>query len=107
MIPISPPVAPAAIGPYPQAVTANGFLFASGQLPSDPATDAFAAGTDLSQCVKTSTFLTGLGAFAEVNAVYAEAFAAPYPAQSTFQVAGLPKGARVEVEAVIALPEKA
>lgn len=124
MTPITTEAAPAAIGPYSQAVAANGFLYISGQLPIDPATGVFAgetapeqmrqclknlaaiaeaAGTSLSRTVKTSIFLTDLAVFAEINEVYGGAFAAPYPARSTFQVAGLPKGALVEVEAVIAL----
>lgn len=124
MIPISTSTAPTAIGPYSQAIASNGFLFVSGQLPIDPSTGAVAAedaggqmrrclanlaaiseaaGTRLSRCVKTSVFLTDLAALAEVNAVYGEVFSAPFPARSTFQVAALPKGALVEVEAVIAL----
>lgn len=124
MTPIDTPTAPAAIGPYSQAVEANGFLFVSGQLPIDPATGSFAsedaegqmrqclaniaaiaeaAGTSLSCTIKTSIFLTDLSVFAGVNTVYGQVFSAPYPARSTFQVAALPKGALVEVEAVILL----
>lgn len=123
MTPISTSTAPAAIGPYSQAIASNGLLFVSGQLPIDPNTGVFgandaagqmrqclanlaaiaeAAGTSLSRCVKTSIFLTDLSAFADVNAVYGEVFAAPFPARSTFQVVALPKGALVEIEAVIA-----
>lgn len=124
---ISTPTAPAAIGPYSQGIAVNGLLFISGQLPLDPATGEFAAsdapgqmrqclanlsaiataaGTDLAHCVKTTIFLTDLSAFAEVNAVYAEAFPAPCPARSTIEVSALPKGALVEVEAVIALQDR-
>lgn len=124
---IQTPTAPAAIGPYSQGIAVNGLLFVSGQLPLDPATGAFAAsdaagqmrqclanlsaiataaGTDLAHCVKTTIFLTDLSAFAEVNAVYAEAFPAPCPARSTIEVSALPKGALVEVEAVIALQDR-
>lgn len=117
--------APAAIGPYSQAVLAGGFLFASGQIPLDPATGklvegdvaaqarrcldnlravAKAAGLDLRQAVKVTVFLTDLADFAAMNAVYAEYFSAPFPARSTVQVAALPKGARLEIEAVFAAP---
>ncbi len=117
--------APAAIGPYSQAVAANGFVFCSGQLPIDPATGELAsggaagqaeqalknlaavleaAGTSLSGVLKTTCFLADMADFAAFNAVYAKYFSADFPARSTFQVAALPKGARVEVEAVAALP---
>ena len=123
---ITTEAAPGAVGPYSQAVRANGFLFVSGQLPIDPVTGEFAvadapgqmrqcianigaiaqaAGTNIARTVKTSVFVTDLSAFAEINAAYGEAFSAPYPARSTFQVAALPKGALVEVEAVIVLGE--
>lgn len=119
--------APAAIGPYSQARIAGDLLFVSGQLPIDPATGIFAAedpvgqmrqclanlsaiaaaaGTDLGRCVKTSIFMTDLSAFAGVNEVYGVAFDAPFPARSTVQVAALPKGALVEVEAVFILRVK-
>lgn len=119
--------APAAIGPYSQARIAGGLLFVSGQLPIDPVTGNFAAddpagqmrqclanlsaiatvaGTDLARCIKTSIFMTDLSAFAVVNEVYGAAFDEPYPARSTVQVAALPKGALVEVEAVFVLPAK-
>lgn len=121
---IATAAAPGAIGPYSQAVTTNGLLFVSGQLPIDPKASQFipgdasdqmrqclaniaaiaqAAGTDMSRTVKTLILVTDLASFAEINAVYGEAFAAPYPARSTAQVAALPRGALVEVEAVIAL----
>jgi len=117
--------APAAIGPYSQAVAANGFVFCSGQLPIDPATGELAsggaagqaeqalknlaavleaAGTSLSGVLKTTCFLADMADFAAFNAVYAKYFSADFPARSTFQVAALPKGALVEVEAVAALP---
>lgn len=122
MKPITTETAPRTIGPYSQAILANGLLFGSGQLPIDPATGEFAAGDapgQMRQClrniaaiaeaagasiadtVKTSVFVTDLAAFVGINRVYGDAFAAPYPARSTFQVAELPKDALVEVEAVI------
>lgn len=128
MNPIATDSAPGAIGPYSQAVTANGLLFVSGQLPLDPATGQFAAadapgqmrqclaniaaiaeaaGTSISRTVKTTIFVTDLSTFADINAVYGEAFAAPYPARSTIEVSALPKGALVEVEAVILLDKDA
>jgi 2-iminobutanoate/2-iminopropanoate deaminase len=116
--------APAAIGPYSQAVKSGGFLFTSGQLPIDPVTGkipdgdiklhahqvfknlkaiAEAAGTDLSSAVKTTVYLSSMKNFASVNEVYAEYFSEPFPARSAFQVAELPLGADVEVEAVFSL----
>ena len=113
--------APAAVGPYSQAIEANGFIFASGQLPIDPATHAFAeggvkeqtrqsltnarnvlasAGVDLSHVVKTTVFLSDMENFAAMNEVYAEFFKEPYPARSAFAVKALPKGALVEVECI-------
>jgi 2-iminobutanoate/2-iminopropanoate deaminase len=113
--------APAAIGPYSQAVLAGGFVFVSGQIPLDPATGALvaggagaqaeralvslgavlaAAGSGLDRVVKTTIFLTDLGDFAEVNAVYARFFPAEPPARATVQVAALPRGAAIEIEAV-------
>jgi 2-iminobutanoate/2-iminopropanoate deaminase len=113
--------APKAVGPYSQAIKAGGMIFASGQIPLNPA-DGELAGTDveeqtrrvltnlrevlaaggasLSAVVKTTVFLTDLADFAAMNKVYAEFFSAPYPARSTIQVAGLPRGAKVEIEAV-------
>ena len=111
--------APAAVGPYSQAIEANGFIFASGQLPIDPSTNAFAeggvkeqtrqsltnarnvlaaAGVDLSHVVKTTVFLSDMDNFAAMNEVYAEFFKEPYPARSAIAVKALPKGALVEVE---------
>lgn len=118
--------APAAIGPYSQAVAANGFLFCSGQLPLDPATGELVpggaaeqagqalknlkavlegAGASLADVVKTTCFLADMADFAAFNTVYATYFTADFPARSTFQVAALPKGAKVEVEAVAVLPK--
>lgn len=116
--------APAAVGPYSQAVKAGEFLFTSGQLPIDPATGkmpegeiearahqvfknlsaiAKEAGTSLANAVKTTVFLADIKDFAAVNKVYAEYFAEPFPARSAFQVAALPLGADVEVEAIFKL----
>ena len=116
--------APAAIGPYSQAIEANGFVYASGQLPIDPATGAFPeggikeqtrqsllnaqailqqAGLDLKNVVKTTVLLADIADFAAVNAIYAEYFEeGSYPARSAFQVAALPKGGLVEIETVAA-----
>jgi len=116
--------APSAIGPYSQAITANGLVFLSGQIPLDPATMevvdgdfeararrvfdnlkavAEAAGGSLEQIVKLSIFLTDLGDFATVNGVMEEYFSQPYPARAAVQVAALPKGVDVEAEAILAL----
>ena len=116
--------APAAIGPYSQAVVSGNLLFTSGQLPIDPATGkipegsiaekahrvfqnleaiAAAAGTTLDKDVKTTVFLADIANFQAVNHVYAEYFNEPYPARSAFQVAALPLGADLEVEAVFEL----
>ena len=113
--------APAAVGSYSQAIEANGFIFASGQLPIDPSTNAFAeggvkeqtrqsltnarnvlaaAGVDLSHVVKTTVFLSDMDNFAAMNEVYAEFFKEPYPARSAIAVKALPKGALVEVECI-------
>lgn len=121
---ISTDNAPGAIGPYSQGVVSGDFLFTSGQLPIDPATGkipegpiqerahlvfknlaaiAEAAGTGLEKAVKTTVFLADINDFAAVNGVYAEYFKEPFPARSAFQVAALPLGADVEVEAVFAL----
>jgi 2-iminobutanoate/2-iminopropanoate deaminase len=119
---ISTPSAPAAIGPYSQAVVAGGFVFCSGQIALDPATGELvgagdvsaqarrvmenlkavleAAGSGLGQVVRTTIFLQDLGDFATVNAIYGGYFAAAPPARATVQVAGLPKGALVEIDAV-------
>lgn len=113
--------APAAIGPYSQAIQAGNTIYVSGQLPIDPATGAFAgndiaaqtrqsltnmksilnaAGADMCNVVKTTVLLADIADFAAMNAVYAEFFAAPYPARAAFQVACLPKNALVEIECV-------
>lgn len=113
--------APKAVGPYSQAIEAGGFVFASGQLPIDPATGTFAeggikeqtrqsltnaqavlcaAGIDLTHVVKTTVFLSDIDNFAAMNEVYAEFFKEPYPARSAFAVKTLPKGALVEVECI-------
>jgi len=117
--------APAAIGPYSQGVVAGNLLFVSGQIPLDPATGDFvkggieekthrvlmnlkavveAAGADLSHVVKTTIFLADLNHFSTVNKIYAEYFKGIFPARSTVQVSALPKGAEIEVEAVVYLP---
>jgi 2-iminobutanoate/2-iminopropanoate deaminase len=119
--------APEAIGPYAQARRAGDLIFVSGQLPIDPATGIFnsedaaqqarqslknikaiaeAAGTDIASTVKTTIFLTDLSTFAAVNEVYAGFFEAPYPARACIEVSALPKGAKVEIEAVIAFDGK-
>ena len=122
---ISTTGAPGAIGPYSQAIAADGLLFCSGQLGLDPATGALvegveaqadralrnlgavldAAGVTFSDVVKTTIFLTDIDDFATVNAVYARFVPDPPPARSTIAVAGLPKGALVEVEAIARQPE--
>lgn len=118
---ISTTAAPSAIGPYSQAIEANGFVYASGQLPIDPATGQFPeggikeqtrqsltnaknilreAGIDLSHVVKTTVFLSDIANFAPMNEVYAEFFTQPFPARSAVAVKDLPKGALVEIEVV-------
>jgi 2-iminobutanoate/2-iminopropanoate deaminase len=118
--------APAAIGPYSQAVRAGGFVFASGQIPTDPKTGVFveggiveqthqvmrnlkalleAAGTSLEGVVKTTVFLADMGDFSAMNEVYGQYFSENPPARATVQAAGLPRDALVEIE-VIALAEK-
>ena len=120
----STPAAPAAIGPYSQAVRWGNVVYVSGQLPIDPATGAFAGedvaaqtrqsltnirnilaaeGLDMSHVVKTTVMLKDIADFAAMNEVYAEFFTAPYPARAAYQVAALPKDARVEIECVAAL----
>lgn len=120
---ISTQNAPAAIGPYSQAIEVNGFVYASGQLPIDPATGAFPeggvkeqtrqsilnvkaileeAGLALSNVVKTTVYLADIGDFAAMNEVYSQFFAQPFPARSAIAVKALPKGALVEVEVVAA-----
>lgn len=113
--------APAAIGPYSQAIEINGLVYASGQIPIDPATGEFvvggikeqtrqaltnasrimeAAGTDMAHVVKTTVFLADMADFAAMNEVYATFFTEPYPARSAVAVKALPKGALVEVECI-------
>jgi 2-iminobutanoate/2-iminopropanoate deaminase len=115
--------APRAIGPYSQALRAGGFLFTAGQVGFDPATGELvdggiaeqtrqvlaniraileAGGSGLGQVVKTTVFLVDMADFAAMNEVYAEVFGAHRPARSTVAVAALPRGARVEIEAVAA-----
>lgn len=119
--PISTPQAPAAIGPYSQAVLAGNTLYVSGQLPIDPATGSFAegdikeltaqsltnirnilaeAGMTLTNVVKTSVFLSDMADFAGMNEVYSQFFSAPFPARSAVAVKTLPKNARVEIECI-------
>lgn len=121
---ISTPQAPAAIGPYSQAIATEGLLFISGQLPIDPIsgkildgdiaaktkqiiTNATAiakeAGTELGRVVKTTIFLTDLGDFQEVNGAYGSFFPDSPPARSTVQVAALPLGSNIEIEFIVAL----
>lgn len=124
MKPIKTDKAPAAIGPYSQAIDSGcGLVFVSGQLPIDPATGAFpeggvreqtrqsllnasailqAAGLGLSDVVKTTVFLADMGDFAAMNEVYASFFTEPFPARSAVAVKTLPKGALVEVECIAA-----
>ena len=113
--------APAAIGPYSQATEAGGMVFVSGQLPIDANTGEFAgedirtqtrqslenirailkeASLDMCDVCKTTVLLADIGDFGPMNEVYAEFFSAPYPARAAFQVAALPKGAIVEIEAI-------
>jgi 2-iminobutanoate/2-iminopropanoate deaminase len=118
---INTKMAPAAIGPYSQGVSAGHLVFTSGQIPIDPATGVFVegdikeqtrqslknvqailkgAGLSMSDVVKTTVFMADMNDFAEMNSVYAEFFEAPYPARSAVAVKTLPKGALVEIEAV-------
>jgi 2-iminobutanoate/2-iminopropanoate deaminase len=118
---ISTPEAPKAIGPYSQAVRAGQLLFASGQIPTDPATGAIvdgdvaaqtrrvfdnlgavlkAANLSFADVVRTTVFLADMNDFAAMNAVYGTFFSEPYPARATVQVARLPKDARVEIDLI-------
>ncbi|PZO09453.1 MAG: reactive intermediate/imine deaminase [Lysobacteraceae bacterium] len=120
--PINTPRAPAAIGPYSQAVRAGGVVYLSGQIPLDPATGELvqadistearrvfdnltavceAAGGTLGDVARVGIYLTDLADFAAVNAVMANYFQLPYPARSTIQVSALPRGARVEIDAIL------
>lgn len=121
---VSTPGAPRAIGPYSQAIKANGFLFTAGQVGFDPESGELvdggiaeqtlrvlqnlrailkAGGSDLTAVVKTTVFLVDMADFALMNEVYAEFFGDHRPARSTVAVAALPRGARVEIEAIAAL----
>lgn len=125
---ISTPKAPAAIGPYSQAVRVGNMVFTSGQIPLDPATGQMvgttvaeqtkqvlanlqalleAAGSDLAHVVKTTVFLADMGQFAAFNEVYAIAFPFESPARATVQAARLPKDALVEIECIALLREDA
>ena len=118
---ISTKKAPAAIGPYSQAIRVGNLVYTSGQIPIDPATGAFVeggikeqtrqsltnvkavleeAGLGMSNVVKTTVFMADMQDFADMNAVYAEFFSEPYPARSAVAVKTLPKGALVEIEVV-------
>lgn len=121
---INTPNAPAAIGPYSQAIRTGSLLFCSGQIPLDPVTMeivsadvgeqahqvflnlsalAEAAGISLDAAVKLTIFLTSLDDFAVVNDIMSKYFSLPFPARATIEVSALPKGAQVEVEAILAL----
>ncbi len=123
---IATAAAPAALGPYSQGIVADGFFFASGQVPIDPATGELAgetveaqarqvfanleqvlaaAGCGFADVLKTTVFLTDLANFAEVNSIYAEYFVEPFPARSCVQIAALPKGSLLEVELIAKIPE--
>ena len=119
-IAISTPSAPAAIGPYSQAIVTGGLVFASGQIPINPADGTIpagveaqaeqvfrnvaailsAAGTNLSRAVKTTLFIKNMDDFAAINAIYAKHFTEPYPARSCVEVARLPKNALLECEVI-------
>ncbi len=119
--PVKTPHAPAALGPYSQAIKAGGFVYLSGQVAIDPATGEFvdggiaeqtervlknvtavleAAGSSLDLVVKTTVFLADMSEFSAMNEVYAKFFPEPHPSRSTVQAARLPRDARVEIEAV-------
>ena len=118
---VSTPAAPKALGPYSQALVAGGFVFCSGQIPIDPATNSIeavtvedqtrqsiknlsavleAAGSSLSNVVKTTVFIKDMNDFAAVNGVYAEMFGDTKPARSCVEVARLPKDVKVEIECI-------
>ena len=124
--PVTAPDAPAAIGPYVHAVRAGGLLFCSGQIPLDPRTGDLvgatpaeqagrclenlaavcqAAGTTLGEAVRVTVYVTDIAAFSSVNEVYASFFESDPPARVTVGVAALPRGAKVEIEAVVAIPD--
>jgi len=118
---ISTPKAPAAIGPYSQAIRVGNLIYTSGQIPIDPATGAFVeggikeqtrqsltnvkaileeAGTSMANVIKTTVFMADMADFADMNGVYAEFFSEPFPARSAVAVKTLPKGALVEIEVI-------
>lgn len=117
---VSTEKAPAAIGPYSQAIITNGFVFASGQIPIIPESGALAegleaqahqvfknvtdllraAGTDISRTVKTTVFIKDMNDFSAINAVYSQYFSTPFPARSCVEVARLPKDVLLECEVV-------
>ena len=120
--PVTAPDAPAAVGPYVHAVATGGLLFCSGQIPLDPVSGelvgetpaeqarqcltnlqavATAAGTDLSRAIKLTVYMLDMGAFAEVNEVYADFFPSDPPARVAIGVAALPKGAQGEIDAIV------
>ena len=121
---LSPPGFPPAIGPYSPTIKVGNMLFLSGSIPMDPATGQMvtgditgqatrvmenikallqSAGADFRHVVKTTVFLADMNEFAAMNAVYANYFAAPYPARSTVQVARLPRDCRLEIEVIAVL----
>ncbi len=121
---ISTSKAPAAIGPYSQAIQVGNLIYTSGQLPIDPATGSFpeggikeqtrqslknvqaileSAGLSMANVVKTTVFLADMGDFADMNAVYSEFFTEPYPARSAVAVKTLPKSAQIEIEVIASL----
>jgi 2-iminobutanoate/2-iminopropanoate deaminase len=123
---VQAPEAPAAVGPYAHAVRAGGLLFCSGQIPLDPRTGELigstaaeqagrclenlaavcqAAGATLGDAVRLTVYTTDMSAFAEVNEVYSSFFESDPPARVAIGVAALPRGAKVEIDAVVALPE--
>ncbi len=122
LTPVESPNAPAAVGPYSQAIIVGDLVFTSGSLPIDPATKAMpedikdqakqsltnlvnvlkAAGTSMDKVVKATVFLADIADFAAVNEVYATFFSKPYPARSAYAVKALPLGAKVEIELIAA-----
>jgi 2-iminobutanoate/2-iminopropanoate deaminase len=123
---VTAPDAPEAVGPYVHAVKAGGLLFCSGQIPLDPASGELvgatpgdqarqcltnlqavcaAAGTSLANAVRLTIYMLDMGAFAEVNEVYGSFFTADPPARAAIGVAALPRGAQVEIDAVVALSD--
>jgi 2-iminobutanoate/2-iminopropanoate deaminase len=124
--PVTAKDAPEAIGPYVHAIRSGGLLFCSGQIPLDPRTGdlvgatpaeqagrclenlaavCMAAGTTLGEAVRVTVYVTDMNAFASVNEVYSSFFESDPPARVTVGVAALPRGAKVEIEAVVALPD--